>query len=279
MTDEFEKLKREIAAGSRVITLSGLTSSSAKAQLLSRLNGEINKNLAVIVPSNAELEAWEMDLDFFAGGQTSIVALPSFETDPYSGVSPHAETKERRSLALWKLRDPNDFVIISARSLVQRTVTRDQITGLGSMLARDSDFPPETLVERLIAGGYVREEPLFGPGQFSVRGGIIDIWSPDADAPVRVEFFGDTVDSIRTFDPDTQLSTGQLSQTAIAPMREFSVSQKDLKDWAFFAREQFADDKFARNLKDRTDFAREGEAFSGWEFLIPLVKPLQATVF
>jgi transcription-repair coupling factor (superfamily II helicase) len=76
------------------------------------------------------------------------------------------------------------------------------------------------LVETLIAGGYVREEPLFGPGQFSVRGGIVDIWSPDAEIPARLEFFGDNVESIRTFDPDTQLSMGQLNELSIAPMRE-----------------------------------------------------------
>ncbi len=135
------------------------------------------------------------------------------------------------------------------------------------------------MIERLFAGGYVREEPMFGPGQFSVRGGIIDVWSPDADAPVRIEFFGDTVDSIRSFDPDTQLSTGQLKEISVAPMREMAVSAQDLKDWAFFARERFADEKYYRNLKDRTDFADEGETFSGWEFLLPLVRPLGATIF
>jgi len=96
---------------------------------------------------------------------------------------------------------------------------------------------------------------------------------------VRIEFFGDTVESIRTFDADTQLSTGQLDAISIAPMREFSVTPQDLKDWAFFANERFADDKFARNLKDRTDFANQGEPFSGWEFMLPLVKPLGSTVF
>ena len=171
------------------------------------------------------------------------------------------------------------FIVLSARSLIQRTVTPDDIAALGCVLARDKDFPPETLIERLFAGGYVREEPLFGPGQFSVRGGIVDVWSPDAEAPVRIEFFGDTVESIRTFDPDTQLSTGQLSEIAIAPMREYAVTSQDLKDWAFFARERFADDRFKRNLKDRTDFADDGETFSGWEFLIPLVKTARRDCF
>ncbi|MBP6004414.1 MAG: transcription-repair coupling factor [Pyrinomonadaceae bacterium] len=284
MADEFDNLQRAIANGTRVISLSGLTSVAAKAFLLTRLQSATGKAFAVVTESNTELESWQADLDFFRSETedqlSAIITLPSFESDPYSGVSPHAETQERRALALWQLRrGDHAFVVLSARSLVQRTVKPDEIAALGCVLARDVDFPPEVLIERLFAGGYVREEPLFGPGQFSVRGGIIDIWSPDSDSPVRVEFFGDTVDSLRTFDPDTQLSTGHIKEIAVAPMREMAVTTQDLKDWAFFARERFSDDRFARNLRDRTDFAVEGETFSGWEFLIPLVKPLGSTIF
>ncbi|CAN5347785.1 transcription-repair coupling factor [soil metagenome] len=284
MANEFDKLIKEIAAGKRVISLTGLTSVAAKAFLLAKLQAETGKSFAVVTETNTELESWQSDLEFFCPRDplrtAPIVTLPSFEADPYSGVSPHAETQERRALALWQLRNAkNDFVILSARSLIQRTVTPDEIASLGCVLVRDGDFAPETLIRRLTAGGYVREEPLFGPGQFSVRGGIVDVWSPQSDAPVRIEFFGDTVESIRSFDAETQLSISQLNEIAIAPMREFAVSPQDLKDWAFFARERFAGDKFARNLKDRTDFAEEGESFSGWEFHIPLAKPLTATVF
>jgi transcription-repair coupling factor (superfamily II helicase) len=206
--------------------------------------------------------------------------VPSFETDPYADVSPHAETLERRALALWKIaKGEGDIVVASARSLVQRTVTRNEIIGLGAQLKREEDASLEELVDKLITGGYVREEPIAGPGQFSLRGGILDVWSPDSETPARIEFFGDSVDSIRSFDPDTQLSLEQLRSTSIAPMREFAASPQDLKDWAFFAEERFSDDAFRRSLKDRTDFASEGETFTGWEFLIPLSKPLAGSLF
>lgn len=281
MADQIDKLKRELLSGARVICLSGLTSVVAKALVLATLQRETGKSFAIVTESNSEMETWVSDLTYFVNDDRhAIVSLPSFETDPYSGVSPHAETQERRSLALWQMQRLNSaFVVLSARSLVQRTVSREEIAALGGVLDREADFPPEALIERLIAGGYVREDPVFGPGQFSLRGGIVDVWSPDAEAPVRIEYFGDTVDSIRRFDPDSQLSTGQLETIAIAPMREVAVSAQDLRDWAFFASERFADDKFARNLRDRTDFADNGEAFSGWEFLIPLVNTLGGTVF
>ena len=280
---QLDKLLAEISTGSRLISVSGLTSVSAKAFILSKLCAETKQKFAVVTDMRAELESWTGDLEFFAstadGPRPKIVSLPAFTADPYSGVSPHAETQERRALALWQLRDASaDIVVLSARSLVQRTVTRDEIAGLGRRVKRGTDIAPDLLIETLAKGGYVREEPLFGPGQFSVRGGIVDVWSPDARAPVRIEFFGDTVDSIRTFDADTQLSTGQLTETALAPMREIAISPQDLKDWAFFARERWADGRYARTLKDRTDLADDGETFSGWEFLIPLVKPLNGNV-
>jgi len=278
MVSEFDNLVAEVRGGSRVVSVSGLTSISAKASILARTQNETQKRLAIVTESNADLDAWCCDLNFFA--EREIISIPSFETDPYSGVSPHAETQEQRALALWRLRrhDAN-FAVVSSRSLIQRTITRDEIAVLGSVLRRDEDFAPERLVDRLIAAGYVREEPIFGPGQFSLRGGIVDVWSPDADLPVRMEFFGDTVDSIREFDADSQLSTGQLAEISIAPMRELSATSQDFKDWAFFANERFVDNRYERNLQDRVDFAREGETFSGWEFHLPLVKPFGATIF
>ena len=104
--------------------------------------------------------------------------------------------------------------------MIQRTVSPDEIAALGCVLIRDKDFAPETLIERLFAGGYVREEPIFGPGQLSVRGGIVDVWSPDADSPVRVEFFGDTVESIRSFDPETQRTSKIVQKLTLMPISE-----------------------------------------------------------
>ncbi len=291
---EFERLRGEIGTGARVISLSGLTSIASRAFVLSKLQRETKKTFVVVADSNKELETWTCDLNFWQNsirnqnsansqpksGNSRLLALPSFESDVYSGVSPHAETLETRALALWSLsQNQPDFVVASIKSLITKTISPVEMRELGAVLKRDEDFAPEILLEKLIASGYVREEPIKAVGEFSVRGGIVDVWSPDAEMPVRVEFFGDTVDSIREFDAETQLSTGQIKEISLAPMREFAAGAQDFKDWAFFARERFADEKFSRNLLDRTQFADEGEDFSGWEFFIPLVKPRQSSVF
>ena len=112
-----------------------------------------------------------------------------------------------------------------------------------------------------------------------MRGGILDVWSPGRESPVRVEFFGDTVDSIREFDAETQLSTGQLNEVEIAPMRELSVTADDFRLWAELARERWSDERYARALRDRTVYADEGETFAGWEWLISIVHEQRASVF
>ncbi|MEP7039348.1 MAG: CarD family transcriptional regulator, partial [Acidobacteriota bacterium] len=286
---EFERLQNALKSGSRIVSLNDLTSIASRAFILAKLQAETDKTFVVVADSNKELENWECDLEFFKSrfqisdsksNKAGILTLPSIESDVYAGISPHTETLEKRALTLWKLtQNQPDFVVASAKSLITKTVSPEEIGALGAILKLDEDFPPDILIEKLGASGYVREEPIKNIGEFSMRGGIIDVWSPDAENPVRIEFFGDTVDSIREFDAETQLSTKKSKQTSIAPMREFAANAQDFKDWAFFARERFADERFARNLKDRTDFADEGEDFSGWEFLIPLVKPRTSNIF
>ncbi|MET0752278.1 MAG: transcription-repair coupling factor [Pyrinomonadaceae bacterium] len=296
--DELSRLRDELKRGTRIISLSGLTSIASKAFVLSRLQAETNKTFVVVTDSNKETETWECDLEFFQNSirnskfkiqneesgilnfESGILTLPAFDSDIYASISPHAETQEKRALALWNLtRSKPDFLILPGKSLITKTLSPAAFAGLGAELKRDEDFPPEELIEKLVASGYVREEPIKNVGEFSVRGGILDVWSPTMEMPVRIEFFGDTVDSIREFDAETQLSVGQLNEISIAPMREFAAASRDFRDWSFFARERFANEKYARALLDRTQFSDEGEDFSGWEFLFPLVQPRDSSVF
>ena len=276
---DFQKILTEIKHGTRVISLGGLTSFAAKAFVLAKLQAESGKTFVLVTDSNKELETWETDISFFSK-ESRIAKLPAMDTDVYAGISPHAETLEERALALWNLSFAQpDFLLTSAKSIITKTNSPQEISDLGAILIRDREFPTNDLLAKLAGCGYVREEPIKSIGEYSVRGGIIDVWSPDAENPVRIEFFGDTVDSIREFDAETQLSTNQLKEIRIAPMRPFSATAQDFKDWAFFAKEKFSDEKFARNLSDRTQFAEQGEDFSGWEFMIPLVKPRNHSVF
>jgi transcription-repair coupling factor (superfamily II helicase) len=282
--DEFESLKAEIKRGSRVISLSGLTSVSSKAFVLSELQKQTEQNFVIVTGSNKEAETFEGDLAFFQSNiferQSAILTLPSFDSDIYANLSPHAETLEKRALTLWNLTHKQpEFLILSAKSLITKTLTPEEVRKLGLNLKCNDEISPGKLLEMLISTGYLCEDPVKNVGEFSLRGGIVDLWSPMSERPFRIEFFGDTIDSVREFDAETQLSTGQIKEVSIAPMREFAARKQDLKDWSFFAREKFADEKFARAIADRAQFADEGETFSGWEFLFPLVQPRLSDVF
>src|SRR6266481_5763088 len=302
---EFRRVLADIDGGAHVVSISGLVAGPARALALAALQRETGKQIAVVVPAQRDLEDWERDLNFWycalRGGaerKGAVTILPSSESDPYAGGSPHAETLEKRALALWRLArrkqtrpgipsihqaptaaGNSDFVLLTSRALARPTVPPAEVLRAGALLRRDEDHSPEELVDRLIAGGYVREDPIGAIGEFSIRGGILDVWPPGRGTPARIEFFGDTVDSIREFDPETQLSTIQLAEIEIPPMRELAVRPSDFREWAARARIRWRDSRFARSLRDRTVFADEGEDFPGWEWLISLIHEDRASVF
>jgi transcription-repair coupling factor (superfamily II helicase) len=286
-TPEFKRVVDEINRGARTVSISGLVAGSARALALAALQRETGKRFAVVTQSNRDLEPWEGDLRFWycaLAGQkdceNEVLVLPSSESDPYAGSSPHPDTLERRALTLWRLaRHRQDFVLLTARALARRTATPAEITEAGALLARNDTHSPEDLVYDLVAAGYVREDPVGAVGEFSMRGGILDVWSPGQERPVRIEFFGDEIDSIRAFDSETQLSTNQLNAVEIVPMRETVVRSEDFSAWAEAARGRWSDDRYARALRDRTVFAAEGESFAGWEWLLPIIRERSGSVF
>jgi transcription-repair coupling factor (superfamily II helicase) len=286
-TEEYQQLVKRLRNNERVISISGLVAPAARALIVAALQREIGKPFAIVSQSTSDLEPWESDLRFWycalTGKESSddeILVLPASESDPYAGVSPHAQTLEKRAFSLWKLRQQNcDFILLTARALARKTVSPQAIEKAGAVLRRDEDHSPEDLVDKLVSTGFLREDPVSGIGEFSMRGGILDIWPPGREQPIRIEFFGDTIDSIREFDPETQLSTGQLREVEVPPMHELAVSPLDFQLWSEVARERWQDPRFARSLQDRTAFADEGDAFNGWEWLIPIIKDCDSTIF
>src|SRR5207253_3251303 len=162
-----------------------------------------------------------------------VLTLPSAEVDPYEGLSPHAEVEQKRAFALDTLaRGGGELLIASARALIERTLSPKQMLNLSFQLKVGEDYPLDLLVELLHSTGYLREEPISEIGTYSLWGGILDIFTPGQAQPARIEFFGDTVDSIRTFDVDTQRSTGSLESFRVLPMRTQPAGPDDFRGFA-----------------------------------------------
>ncbi len=299
--ENFRRLVAEARAGRRLLRVAGVAS-GAKALTFVALQRAVGRRLAVVSLRDSDLEDLERDLRFFycnlngrAECENEIFILPASESDPYSGASPHAEILERRALALWRLTaGAGDIVMLTARSLMRRFVAVEEIKQATVALRVGEELPLDYLIEHLASVGYVRSDPVGSVGEFSSRGGILDFYSPSRDAkscvstrgedgrainPVRVEFFGDEVDSIREFDPETQRSIREVEETLITPMRDERSSAADFRRWAKLARERWSDERYERALRDRTAFADEGEEFRGWEYMMPLARPLTASVF
>jgi transcription-repair coupling factor (superfamily II helicase) len=292
--ENFRRLVAEARAGRRLLRIAGLAS-GAKALALVALQRVVGRRLAVVSLRDSDLEDLERDLRFFychlsgrAECENEIFILPASESDPYSGASPHAEILERRALALWRLAaGAGDIVMLTARSLMRRFVAVEEIKQATVALRVGEELPLDYLIEHLASVGYVRSDPVGSVGEFSSRGGILDFYSPSGSLgedggainPVRVEFFGDEIDSIREFDPETQRSIREVEETLITPMRDERAGAADFRRWAKLARERWGDERYERALRDRTAFADEGEEFRGWEYLMPLARPLTASVF
>lgn len=297
--DQFQRLVAEVRSGKKLVCTAGL-GNGAKALTIAALQKATGRRLAVVSLHGHDLESLESDLRFFyrlfnqraasESCEAEVFTLPASDSDPYSGTSPHADILERRALALWRLAsadvtsNQSRIILLSVRSLLRRYVGLETMQQAGVSLRVGDELPLDYLLEHLVSIGYVRSDPVGGIGEFSSRGGILDFYSPSATVegiarPVRVEFFGDEIDSIREFDPETQRSIRELRESVMAPMRDEHATAASFRIWAQMARQHWNDDRYARALRDRTAFADEGEPFQGWEYLLPLSKPLTATVF
>jgi transcription-repair coupling factor (superfamily II helicase) len=285
-SDELNELAREIRAGRRNVVVSGLAG-SARALVLAALEKMTGRRIVYVTRSNREVEEFQPDIEFFYCAlngmnscETAVLAIPATETDPYNGTSPHAEVLEQRALALYRAtRGEARILLTSLGALAERTISPELLKASSITLRVGEDMPPELIVDLLIASGYVRQEPVGAVGEFSLRGGILDLFSPAHDAPHRIEFFGDTVDSIREFDADSQRSVGRVTESVIVPMRELAVRREEFMQWADEAERHWADDRFRRDLRARLAHAARGEAFPGWEYLLPLTRPVTSSVF
>src|SRR5258706_7534250 len=152
----------EIKRGARLLSISGLVAGPAKALVLAALQRECGKQFAVVTQAQRDLESWERDLSFWycalhgvAEYEGAIAVLRASEADPYAAASPHAETLEKRALALWSLaRRRQSFVLLTSRAMARRTASPQEILSMGALIRRDEDTAPEELVEKLLACGY-----------------------------------------------------------------------------------------------------------------------------
>jgi transcription-repair coupling factor (superfamily II helicase) len=291
-SEAFERVRRHLSAGLGRRRVSGLTA-TARALYLPYFVRAAQAPALVIVSDNKAAETLQTAL--LAACEltgvldcSQVLRLPAHDVLPFENLSPHSEIQETRAAALWKIctadRTPR-LVIAPIESACMRLFHRDYYAALALHLKVGEEHIPDMLVEHLLSVGYTRVDVVEMPGQVTIRGGIVDVYPPEQDRPVRIDFFGDEIESLRRFDPETQRSSGSLNEVVLLPLTETPVTEKLLS--AINARLTRAGAPGAaleggeEPVELQTHVAtRTGEAtvFPGWEFFAPVAGATQTVL-
>ena len=251
------------------IRLSGLVP-TAKALLLPLLQRAAGAPLIVLVPDNRAAEALFPVVQAFcelsgACAPDAVVKLPAYDVLPFENLSPHPEIQEERATALWKIATAAVSIVIApVAASAMRLRGAEHYAGLARIVRRTESLDLDELVQHLNTVGYTAVDVVEMPGQYAVRGGLLDVYPPEADRPLRIELIGDDVESIRKFDPGTQRSATPVDEVILLPLTETPVREEVLTDVHALlsgARIQGAGDAV------REAIAATGlSVFPGWEF-------------
>ncbi|HZR66204.1 MAG TPA: transcription-repair coupling factor [Terriglobales bacterium] len=277
----FSRVVSQLRANTGRIRVSGVNPPS-KALLISELQKASSRQLIVVVRNNEAADDFLPVVRAFCelvGGATadSVVSLPARDVLPFQNLSPHPEIQEQRAIALWKIATGAASIVIApAAATILRLRSVEYYGDLARTLRRGESFETTSLLEHLNSIGYTSTDVVEMPGEYALRGGILDVYSPEMDRPVRVEFFGDEVESIRKFDPGTQRSSSPADEVVLLPFSETPVREDLLA--AIHAR---LSGKRLTGPEDIVEQAvRSGgvTVFPGWEFYAP-VAGSSGTVF
>ncbi len=281
--DAFQRVRRHLAGGTGRRRVSGLTATARALYLPSFVRAAQVPSL-VLVSDNKAAEALHAavlaacDLTGALKAQ-EVLRLPAHDVLPFENLSPHGEIQEQRAAALWKIASGQARLVIApVEAACMRLFGRDHYAALALELRKGEEHIPEMLLEHLLSVGYTRVDVVEMTGQVTMRGGIVDVYGPEMERPVRVEFFGDEIESIRRFDPDTQRSLNAVDAVLLLPLTETPATEKLLE--AINARLTRSGSAAAAVL-DGGDTPRELQAhvagreanatiFPGWEFYAPV---------
>ena len=195
--------------------------------------------ICIVAPNVAAADRVEQEMAFFAGEKRAR-RFPDYETLPYESISPPQDLLADRLLTLYELaRGTAQLLIVDAGALLNRLPPPEFVIGRSLVLNVGDRLDRAVLTRRLTDHGYLRVEQVAEPGEFAVRGALLDVYPTGNAEPVRIDLFDDEIETLRTFDPQTQLSTGETNAIRILPAREFPFDEPGIKGFRERFRERF----------------------------------------
>jgi len=278
----FETLIEKLSERDRGIECIGF-SGSDKAYLISKIYRQLGRSILIIVSSAKEGERLIEDLVFFSGNSdVPILFFPPYNILPFKFLTYHNETAGQRVSVLYRLLETSfpAIVVTTVDALLQKIVPKQEINRYAELVIAGEEIDRDALIAKLIAGGYARTAIVEEPGDFCVRGGIVDIFSPLYPDPLRVEFYGDLVESIRFFSASTQRKIKDMDEAVILPAKEVILDETSLPQIIsrirVLASELEVPVTHARSIIDK--IRNDGE-LPGIESLIPIIYPQLDTLF
>lgn len=220
----------EAARQRRALRLEGLAG-SFRVAVLAHLQVSCGRPLAIVLPHEVDSEAFLLDMRSFhraAGGEKQVVSFPPLGVDPYGTLEPHPDVVRERVQTLDRCTGGRVAVVLGpVLSWLEHLQTPATFAGRSLTLEPGTRLSLEELQKRLGEGGYERHSLVESLGEFAVRGGILDVFPPTREHPVRIEFFGDALESIREFNPRDQRSMRRVQELTLPPAREHAAGGKD----------------------------------------------------
>ncbi len=240
-----------------------------------------DSRLYVVVTAGArESERLAAEISFYQGGSRgtqALMPLPDWEILPYDLFSPHPDITSRRLQTLFELPDARGgCLILAADTLLQRLPPVAYVRGRAFDLTVGQALSVEPFRQRLADAGYASVGQVTAPGEFAVRGSLLDVFPMGSDAPLRIDLFGTDIEAIRRFDPETQRSLDSVQSVRMLPAREVPLDPESIKAFRRRYRTRFEGDPTLSSIYRGVS---EGLAPPGLEFYLPLFFESTASLF
>ena len=259
------------------LTLAGVPT-GFEPWLLADLARAAKTRAVFVAPDEAAMRAIAATAPMFAP-ELEVLTFPAWDCLPYDRASPTLQVMAERMATLYRLQQPvkgPQLLITTANAAMQRTLTTFRIRQLVARLAPGERIGRDRLAEMLQANGYMRTETVADAGEFAVRGGLVDLFPSGEEQALRLDFFGDEIESVRTFDPADQRTTGRIDGFTLLPASEMLLDEESIKRFRSRYRERFGATATGDPLYQAIS---DGRRLAGMEHWLPLLEEKLATLF
>ena len=259
------------------LTLAGVPT-GFEPWLLADLARAAKTRAVFVAPDEAAMRAIAATAPMFAP-ELEVLTFPAWDCLPYDRASPTLQVMAERMATLYRLQQPvkgPQLLITTANAAMQRTLTPFRIRQLVARLAPGERIGRDRLAEMLQANGYMRTETVADAGEFAVRGGLVDLFPSGEEQALRLDFFGDEIESVRTFDPADQRTTGRIDGFTLLPASEMLLDEESIKRFRSRYRERFGATATGDPLYQAIS---DGRRLAGMEHWLPLLEDKLATLF